>query len=189
MPASIPATANMIIRRLETRCSSPDSFRFSMLHACSSRSHIRLSLPVLFCCDPAVVSLDRPRYFKRNKYALHRLSLSELVKDKSPDGAFSAGAQWPGVWTRDISYSDQTGCAKVRANSYSVPLKAGSLVEARVSSTKVEFRHDGKRIASHARCADRRRRRSGGRKVTIQWRTKEPRCSPDPYCPFSGGCR
>jgi hypothetical protein len=41
----------------------------------------------------------------------------------------------------EVSYPrvDQTGCAKVRTNSYSVPLKAGSLVEARVSSTRVEF--------------------------------------------------
>ncbi len=54
----------------------------------------------------------------------------------------------------EVSYPrvDQTGCAKVRTNSYSVPLKAGSLVEARVSSTQVEFRHDGKRIAIHPRC-------------------------------------
>ena len=57
----------------------------------------------------------------------------------------------------EVSYPrvDQTGCAKVRTNSYSVPLKAGSLVEARVSSTTVEFRHDGKRIASHGRCYSR----------------------------------
>ncbi len=57
----------------------------------------------------------------------------------------------------EVSYPrvDQTGCAKVRTNSYSVPLKAGSLVEARVSSTRVEFRHDGKRIASHERCYSR----------------------------------
>ncbi len=57
----------------------------------------------------------------------------------------------------EVSYPrvDQTGCAKVRTNSYSVPLKAGSLVEARVSSTTIEFRHDGKRIASHARCYSR----------------------------------
>jgi transposase len=57
----------------------------------------------------------------------------------------------------EVSYPrvDQTGCAKVRTNSYSVPLKAGSLVEARVSSTAVEFRHDGKRIASHGRCYSR----------------------------------
>jgi transposase len=56
----------------------------------------------------------------------------------------------------EVSYPrvDQAGCAKVRTNSYSVPLKAGSLVEARVSST-VEFRHDGKPIAIHARCYSR----------------------------------
>jgi hypothetical protein len=47
---------------------------------------------------------------------------------------------------------DQTGCAKVRTNSYSVPLKPGSIVEARVYSTTVEFRHHGSRIASHERC-------------------------------------
>jgi transposase len=54
----------------------------------------------------------------------------------------------------EVSYPrvDQTGCAKVRTNSYSVPLKAGSLVEARVYSTTVEFRHDGKPIAIHPRC-------------------------------------
>jgi transposase len=50
---------------------------------------------------------------------------------------------------------DQTGCAKVRTNSYSVPLKPGSIVEARVTSTTVEFRHHGKRIASHERCYSR----------------------------------
>jgi len=50
---------------------------------------------------------------------------------------------------------DQTGCAKVRTNSYAVPLKAGSIVEARVTSTMVEFRHHGSRIASHERCYSR----------------------------------
>jgi hypothetical protein len=50
---------------------------------------------------------------------------------------------------------DQTGCARVRTNSYSVPLKPGSIVEARVSSTTVEFRHHGSRIASHGRCYSR----------------------------------
>src|SRR6202048_4212787 len=50
---------------------------------------------------------------------------------------------------------DQTGCAKVRTNSYSVPLKPGSIVEARVTSTTVEFRHHGNRIASHERCYSR----------------------------------
>jgi hypothetical protein len=50
---------------------------------------------------------------------------------------------------------DQTGCAKVRTNSYSVPLKPGSIVEARVYSSTVEFRHHGNRIACHERCYSR----------------------------------
>jgi hypothetical protein len=37
--------------------------------------------------------------------ATYNLSLEELQKDIRPDGAFMAGAQWDGVWTRDISYS------------------------------------------------------------------------------------
>ena len=43
---------------------------------------------------------------------------------------------------------DQAGCAKVLANSYSVPLKPGSIVEARAYSSLVEFRHDGERIGA-----------------------------------------
>lgn len=37
--------------------------------------------------------------------ALYNMSLEELHLDIRPDGAFMAGAKWPGVWTRDISYS------------------------------------------------------------------------------------
>jgi len=37
--------------------------------------------------------------------ALYKLSLEELGKDIRDDDAFMAGAKWPGVWTRDISYS------------------------------------------------------------------------------------
>ncbi|MBD3290272.1 Bacterial alpha-L-rhamnosidase, partial [candidate division KSB1 bacterium] len=37
--------------------------------------------------------------------ALYNMSLEELQLDIRPDGAFMAGAKWPGVWTRDISYS------------------------------------------------------------------------------------
>lgn len=50
---------------------------------------------------------------------------------------------------------DQAGCAKVRTNFYSVPLKAGSMVEARVYSSVVEFRHDGVRVAQHQRSYER----------------------------------
>ena len=44
---------------------------------------------------------------------------------------------------------DQAGCATVLANDYSVPLKPGSIVEARAYSSLVEFRSDGERIAQH----------------------------------------
>lgn len=37
--------------------------------------------------------------------ALYNESLEEMVEDIRPDGAFMAGAMWPGVWTRDVSYS------------------------------------------------------------------------------------
>jgi len=37
--------------------------------------------------------------------ALYNMSLEELVLDIRKDGALMAGAKWPGVWTRDISYS------------------------------------------------------------------------------------
>ena len=50
---------------------------------------------------------------------------------------------------------DQAGCAKVRTNFYSVPLKAGSVVEARVYSSVVEFRQDGVRVAQHQRSYER----------------------------------
>ncbi|MHC1775376.1 MAG: hypothetical protein AB9834_08195 [Lentimicrobium sp.] len=37
--------------------------------------------------------------------ALYKLSLEEMLNDIRPDGAFMAGKEWEGVWTRDISYS------------------------------------------------------------------------------------
>ena len=83
---------------------------------------------------------------------------------------------------------DQAGCAKVRTNFYSVPLKAGSLVEARVYSSVVEFRQDGVRIAQHERSYERAQqildlehylevleRKPGalrGSKPLAQWRTQ-----------------
>jgi transposase len=53
---------------------------------------------------------------------------------------------------------DQAGCAKVRTNFYSVPLKPGSVIEARVYSSVVEFRQDGVRIAQHERSYERSRK-------------------------------
>jgi transposase len=46
---------------------------------------------------------------------------------------------------------DQAGCAKVLTNFYSVPLKAGSVVEARAYSSVVEFRQNGVPVAQHER--------------------------------------
>jgi hypothetical protein len=46
---------------------------------------------------------------------------------------------------------DQAGCAKVLTNFYSVPLKAGTVVEARAYSSMVEIRHNGVAVAQHER--------------------------------------
>ena len=42
---------------------------------------------------------------QRMQDALYRLSLEELRQLVRADGALSAGAKWPGVWTRDVSLS------------------------------------------------------------------------------------
>jgi transposase len=57
----------------------------------------------------------------------------------------------------EVSYPqvNQAGCAKVRTNFYSVPLKAGSVVEARAYSSVVEFRQSGAVIARHERSYER----------------------------------
>jgi hypothetical protein len=45
--------------------------------------------------------------------AVYNLSLEELTKDISQEGTFDAGAQWPGVWTRDVSYSTLLSLAAI----------------------------------------------------------------------------
>jgi transposase len=47
------------------------------------------------------------------------------------------------------------GCAKVLTNAYSVPLKAGTQVHAKVYANTVELWHDGRCIATHERCYSR----------------------------------
>ena len=44
------------------------------------------------------------------------------------------------------------GCAKVRTNAYSVPVAAGTTVQAKITPTTVELWHEGKCRASHERC-------------------------------------
>ncbi|HEU4560661.1 MAG TPA: hypothetical protein VFS20_22605, partial [Longimicrobium sp.] len=43
--------------------------------------------------------------------ALYRMSLEELTQLVREDGALSAGAKWPGVWTRDVSFAAVLGAA------------------------------------------------------------------------------
>jgi hypothetical protein len=44
------------------------------------------------------------------------------------------------------------GCVKVKTNAYSVPVKAGRTVEARLSAATVGIWRDGTRVAEHERC-------------------------------------
>lgn len=51
---------------------------------------------------------------------------------------------------------DKQGCATVKTNGYSAPVRAGTRVEARVHPLHVELWHGGRRIARHERCHGRR---------------------------------
>jgi hypothetical protein len=54
----------------------------------------------------------------------------------------------------EVSFPTVTslGCVKVKTNAYSVPVKAGRTVEARLSAASVEIWSGGKRVAQHERC-------------------------------------
>jgi Bacterial alpha-L-rhamnosidase 6 hairpin glycosidase domain len=49
--------------------------------------------------------------------ATYRLSLEELTQLVREDGALSAGAKWPGVWTRDVALSSLLGLAFVEPDA------------------------------------------------------------------------
>ena len=51
---------------------------------------------------------------------------------------------------------DKQGCVTVKTNFYSVPIRAGTRVEARVHPLHVEIWHAGRLIARHERCHSRR---------------------------------
>ena len=51
---------------------------------------------------------------------------------------------------------DKQGCVTVKTNFYSVPIRAGSRVEARIRPLHVEIWHAGRLIARHERCHRRR---------------------------------
>ena len=54
----------------------------------------------------------------------------------------------------EISFPTVDGlrCVRVRTNRYSVPLRPGTTVEARINADSVELWHEGKRVARHERC-------------------------------------
>jgi transposase len=57
----------------------------------------------------------------------------------------------------EISFPAVDGlrCVRVRTNRYSVPLRPGTKVEARVNADSVELWHEGRRVARHERCFSR----------------------------------
>jgi len=57
----------------------------------------------------------------------------------------------------EISFPTVDGLrsVRVRTNRYSVPLRPGTIVEARVNADSVELWHEGKRVARHERCYSR----------------------------------
>ena len=56
--------------------------------------------------------------------ALTNLALEEAVLNIREDGAFSAGKEWLGVWTRDISYSAQLSLAYLFPENMKTSLRA-----------------------------------------------------------------
>lgn len=70
-----------------------------------------------------------------------------------------------GVWERGAGLEpgeaeectlDRAGCAKVHTNFYSVPVKAGTRVQAKAYPAWVEVWQEGGRVARHERCYTRR---------------------------------
>jgi len=56
--------------------------------------------------------------------ALYGMSLEELTQLVREDGALSAGAKWPGVWTRDVAYSSVLALAIVAPDAVRKSLEA-----------------------------------------------------------------
>jgi len=55
---------------------------------------------------------------------LYNMSLEEMLLDIREDGALMAGAKWPGVWTRDISYSILLSLAMIQPEAAKMSLMA-----------------------------------------------------------------
>ncbi|MCK9211941.1 MAG: hypothetical protein M0P61_13960 [Ignavibacteriaceae bacterium] len=56
--------------------------------------------------------------------ALYNQAIEEMLLDVREDGAFMAGEKWPGVWTRDISYSIHLAFAIINPDAAKTSLLA-----------------------------------------------------------------
>jgi hypothetical protein len=56
--------------------------------------------------------------------ALWRMSHEELTELRRPDGALAAGAKWPGVWTRDVSFASLLSLAIIVPDAVKTSLLA-----------------------------------------------------------------
>jgi len=63
--------------------------------------------------------------------ALCKLALDELELLKTPDGLLKTGIDWPGVWTRDVSYST------ILSLAYMVPERAKACLMKKVINGKI----------------------------------------------------
>jgi len=63
--------------------------------------------------------------------ALYNMSLDELRQLETPDGLLQSAREWPGVWTRDNSYSDMLAMA------YLVPERVMACLKSRVRYGKI----------------------------------------------------
>ena len=56
--------------------------------------------------------------------ALTNLALEETIENIRDDGGFSAGKEWPGIWTRDISFAAQLSLAYLFPENVKTSLRA-----------------------------------------------------------------
>lgn len=65
--------------------------------------------------------------------ALYNQAVEEMLLDIRDDGAFMAGEKWPGVWTRDISYSIHLAIAIINPDAAKTSLlakvKGGKIIQ------------------------------------------------------------
>jgi hypothetical protein len=69
-------------------------------------------------------AFPRVRSPERLLDALYQMSLEELTQLVREDGALSAGAKWPGVWTRDVAFSSVLALAIVAPDAVRRSLEA-----------------------------------------------------------------